>query len=61
MPDGADHVRARGLDVALLRDGDRDIAGFVRGGHTCVLAGHVLERATLVKLATWKGDGAVGF
>lgn len=60
-PEGATHVRANGVDIALYSDGDRDVAVFVRDGHTCVLAGHVLERATLVKLAAWKGDGAIAF
>jgi anti-sigma factor RsiW len=34
---------------------------WLRGGHTCVLAGEGVERSTLLELAAWKGDGAVTF
>lgn len=61
LPPDAERVRAGGVEIALLRAGDRDIAVFVRDGHTCVLAGHVLERATLVELAAWQARGAVEF
>lgn len=60
-PDGAQHVRRNGVDIALLRDGERDIAVFVRDGHTCVLSGEVLDRATLVTLAAWEADGEIEF
>jgi hypothetical protein len=55
VPDGARRVRRDGTTIALYRDRDgRDVAVFERGGHTCVLAGHVLHRDTLVKLAAWR-------
>ena len=63
-PSGARRVRRDGIDVALYRDprhGGHDVAVFERGGHTCVLAGHVLHTSTLVELATWSADGAVRF
>ena len=61
-PDGARVVRRDGLEIALYRDprhGGHDIAVFERGGRTCVVAGHVRELDTLIKLAAWKGGGNV--
>jgi hypothetical protein len=54
-PPDARVVRRAGLEIALLRDGDRDIALFERNGRTCILAGHVEHTTTLVKLAAWTG------
>ena len=61
LPDGAEIVRRNGVEIALFRDGPRDVAVFVRDGLTCILSGEVLERATLVKLAAWHADGAIEF
>jgi hypothetical protein len=61
VPEGAEIVRRNGVEIALFRDGPRDIAVFVRDGLTCILSGEVLERETLVKLAAWHADGAVEF
>jgi hypothetical protein len=61
LPEGAEIVRRNGVEVALLRDGPRDIAVFVRDGLTCILSGEVIDRMTLVKLAAWHADGAVEF
>ena len=61
-PENARVVRRDGLEIALYRDpqhGGHDVAVFERGGRTCVVAGHVLEVSTLVKLAAWRGDGSV--
>jgi hypothetical protein len=61
-PAGARVVERDGLRIALLRDashGGHDIAVFRRGGRTCVIAGHVERVSTLIRLAAWKGDGAV--
>jgi hypothetical protein len=41
------------------RHGGHEVAVFERDGHTCVIAGHVLHRSTLLKLAAWKGDGKI--
>jgi hypothetical protein len=54
-PPGARIVRRGGIEIALVRYGDRDVAVFERGGRTCVLAGHVERAATLVELAAWRG------
>ena len=48
--------------MAVYRDprhGGHDVAVFERGGRTCVVAGHVLEVSTLLKLAAWRGGGSV--
>jgi hypothetical protein len=62
VPAHTRRVRRDGLTIALYRDtshGGHDVAIFERNGHTCVLAGHVMRISTLVKLAAWRGDGAV--
>ena len=61
-PSTARLVRRDGLDIALYRDpghGGHDVAVFERGGRTCVIAGHVRELDTLLKLAAWKGGGSI--
>jgi hypothetical protein len=60
-PEGATTERVRGLELHRFRDGHRDVVTFVRGGRTCVLAGHVITSDTIVKLAAWRGEGAVRF
>jgi len=63
-PRNARVVTRDGLRVALYRDprhGGHDVAVFERAGRTCVLAGHVEHTSTLVRLAAWRGDGAVTF
>lgn len=40
--------------------GERGVT-WLRDGHTCVLVGDGVDDRTLVELAAWKGDGAVGF
>ena len=62
LPQRTRRVHRDGLTIALYRDpshGGRDVASFERNGHTCVLAGHVMHTSTIVKLAAWRGDGAV--
>jgi hypothetical protein len=61
-PADAVPLRARGVQLHRFRDGEhRDVVMFTRDGRTCVLAGHVLHTETLIKLASWQGDGAVQF
>lgn len=60
-PAGAQVVRRGGREIALYRDpghGGHDVAVFERGGRTCVVAGHVMNRSTLVDLAVWPGPGS---
>jgi hypothetical protein len=49
------------VEVQLYRDGPRTVAVFERAGRTCVLAGVVHREDTLVKLASWRADGALTF
>ena len=39
----------------------KNIVTWVRGDHTCVLSGQGVPPKVLVKLASWRGDGAVPF
>jgi hypothetical protein len=61
IPEGAEIVRRNGVEIALFRDGPRAVAVFVRDGLTCILSGEVLDRMTLVTLASWHADGAIEF
>ena len=61
LPDGAEVVTRNGVEIALLRDGPRDFAVFVRDGLTCILSGEVMDRDTLVRLAAWQADGVIEF
>jgi hypothetical protein len=60
-PADAVTVRVGGVELQRFRRGMRDVVMFVRDGRTCVLGGHVLSVATLVKLASWQGDGTIRF
>ena len=61
-PAGARTVERDGLQMSVYRDpshGGHDVAVFERDGRTCVVAGHVMRRSTLLKLAAWTGGGDV--
>jgi hypothetical protein len=60
-PDRAETVHRNGLEIHRYRDGDRTVVIFERGGFTCIIAGHVVSPDTPLKLAAWKGSGAVRF
>jgi hypothetical protein len=61
-PEGATSREVNGVDLKQYSDDHgHDIVVFERGGHTCVLSGHVEHRSTLVELASWQGDGRVTF
>jgi hypothetical protein len=60
VPADAHRMRVNGVDLAMYRDGERTVTVFERGGHTCVLAGHVIHHDTMPKLASWRADGAIG-
>jgi hypothetical protein len=62
IPRDARVVRHDGVEIAVYHDprhGGHDIAVFERNGRTCVLAGHVEEQATLLKLAAWRAGGDI--
>jgi hypothetical protein len=61
-PADARIVERDGLRMSVYRDprhGGHDVAVFERDGRTCVVAGHVIELSTLIKLAAWKGSGDI--
>jgi hypothetical protein len=58
-PADAAAVRHAGVELHRFRDDGRDVVMFERGGRTCVLAGRVIHRDTLAKLAAWQADGAI--
>jgi hypothetical protein len=60
-PGHAQSFVVNGLQMLAYKDGRRDVVTFERNGRTCVLAGVVHRRSTLVKLASWKADGAIAF
>jgi hypothetical protein len=60
-PERAETVRRNGIEIHRYRDGDRTVVTFERGGLTCILSGHVIHADTPLKLASWKGSGAVRF
>jgi hypothetical protein len=60
-PERAERYVVNGLEMLAYMDGPRDVLTFVRNGRTCVLAGEVHRRSTLVKLASWEGDGTIAF
>jgi hypothetical protein len=60
-PGHAQRFVVNGLQMLAYKDGRRDVVTFERNGRTCVLAGVVHRRSTLVKLASWKADGAIAF
>lgn len=61
-PAGARRLVVNGVELHALRlAGGREAVMFRRNGATCVLAGHVIERGTLRRLAAWKGGGEVRF
>ena len=60
-PADAEVLTVAGIDLHRFRLGRQDVVTFERGGHTCVLSGAVHDPDTLVKLASWKGNGTVSF
>jgi hypothetical protein len=60
-PERGERYVVNGLEMHAYKDGPRDVLTFVRNGRTCVLAGEVHRRSTLVKLASWEGDGTIAF
>jgi hypothetical protein len=60
-PDDADTMIAGGLELHRFRLGRQDVVTFERNGRTCVLSGDVHDPDTLVKLASWQGEGTITF
>jgi hypothetical protein len=51
----------KGTVFRTFKAKDTNIVTWVRGDHTCVLAGQGIPPEVLVKLASWRGDGGVPF
>jgi hypothetical protein len=60
-PDDAQPHTIDGVDLDSFEANGAGAVTWLRDGHTCVLAGEGVDEATLLKLAAWKGDGAVTF
>lgn len=60
-PEGAREVSSGGVDLELFTQDGRRVVTWLRDGKTCVLSGVGVDDETLVKLAVWKGGGAVEF
>jgi hypothetical protein len=60
-PADAEMLKVGGLELRRFRLGRQDVVTFERNGHTCVLSGDVHDPDTLLKLASWRGQGAVSF
>jgi hypothetical protein len=60
-PEDAERLNAGGIELRRFRLGLQDVVTFERAGRTCVLSGDVHDPDTLVKLASWQGDGSVSF
>jgi anti-sigma factor RsiW len=61
VPRGATVTEREGTELRTFRSGGRLVVTWLRGGRTCVLVGRGVELGVLLKLAAWKGKGAVPF
>jgi hypothetical protein len=60
-PSDANTTRRNGVSLHALSDRDRRVVTWWRDGRTCVLSAANVGNRELLKLASWKGDGAVPF
>jgi hypothetical protein len=60
-PAGSRPTARNGVHLHALADGGRKVVTWWRDGRTCVLSSADIGDRQLVKLASWKGDGAVPF
>jgi anti-sigma factor RsiW len=58
QPSGAHRSMVGGVEYRSLRIDGRPVVTWRRGGHTCVLTGHV-SSAELLTLAAWNGNGTL--
>jgi hypothetical protein len=61
VPGDAQEFRREGTDLLVFHQGDRLVVTWQRNGKTCILSGTGVTPDVLVKLAAWKGEGAVDF
>jgi hypothetical protein len=60
-PSDASTTRRNGVTLHSLADRSRRVVTWWRKGRTCVLSASNVGDRELLKLASWKGDGAVPF
>jgi hypothetical protein len=60
-PAGSEPQTRNGVHLHSLADGGRRLVTWWRDGRTCVLSSADVGDHELIKLASWKGDGAVPF
>ena len=60
-PSNASTTRRNGVSLHALSDRGRRVVTWWRDGRTCVLSASNVGNRELLKLASWKGDGAVSF
>jgi hypothetical protein len=60
-PAGSEPKTRNGVHLHSLADGGRRLVTWWRDGRTCVLSSADVGDHELIKLASWKGDGAVPF
>ncbi len=60
-PSDATTTRRNGVNLHSLSDRGRRVVTWWRDGRTCVLSASNVGNRELLKLASWKGDGAVPF
>jgi hypothetical protein len=60
-PAGSVPATSNGVNLHSLVDGGRRVVTWWRDGRTCVLSSADVGDHELIKLASWKGDGAVPF
>jgi hypothetical protein len=60
-PSDATTTRRNGVNLHSLSDRGRRVVTWWRNGRTCVLSASDVSDRELLKLASWKGDGAVPF
>jgi hypothetical protein len=60
-PGGSRPATRNGVNLHSLSDGGRRVVTWWRDGRTCVLSSADVGDHELIKLASWKGDGAVPF
>ena len=58
-PSDARSTTRGGVTYRTFRDDGRNAVTWQRGGHTCVLSGKAVRPAELVRLADWRGKGAI--
>jgi hypothetical protein len=60
-PPGSSLVERQGTPLRTFVYGDRIIVTWTRNGLTCVLSGRGVNKGVLLRLASWRGKGAVPF